>query len=139
MAEKNKAAGATEEVVKQQGDSDAAEIEKRRHTRYRVSLPVHIKLSSGEVAKAKAVDISVSGVFIEYGASAEQGKIFEMLFDLPFADDFKRVLVKGEVIRSVMIGGKDVYGIAFNFIEFARESDKVLESYLDLRGVKQGL
>jgi hypothetical protein len=139
MSEPTAAASNKEEVVQQIGDQDAAAIEKRRHTRYRVSLPVHIKLSSGAVAKAKAVDISVSGVYIEYGASAETGKVFDMRFDLPFADDFKQVLVRGEAIRSVVIGGKDVFGIAFNFIEFARETDKVLESYLDLRGIKQGL
>lgn len=125
----------TEGLVGQEGNSSEAS-EKRRHTRYRVSLPVHIRLSSGELARAKAVDISLGGVYIEYGAPAEEGKVFEMLFDLPFATDFQRVYVKSKVVRSVVIGGRHVYGIAFNFVEFARETDKVLEKYLELRGLK---
>lgn len=129
----------TGEMDKHESGGNEAASDNRRHTRYRVSLPVHIKLSSGEVAKAKAVDISTDGIYIEYGAPAEEGKVFEMLFDLPFANDFKRVYVKGKVMRAVVIGGKDAYGIACDFVEFARDTDKVLEKYLELRSLKQTL
>lgn len=128
-----------DDLNKQQGSAGTDGRERRQHTRYRVSLPVQIKLSSGELAKAKAVDISVGGVYVEYGASADKGRIFEMLFDLPFTTDFKRVYVKAEVVRAVIIGGKDVYGIAFNFVEFGRDTDKVLEKYLELRGLKTAM
>lgn len=118
---------------------EQAASEKRRHTRYRVSLPVYIKLGSGELAKTRAVDISIGGVYVEYGSSAPLGKVFEMLFDLPFSTDFKRVYVRGEVVRAVIIGGKDVYGIAFNFVEFARDTEKVLDKYLELRALKTSM
>ena len=113
--------------------------ERRLHVRYRVSLPVYIKLSSGELAKATAVDVSSGGIYVEYGASAEEGKVFEMLFDLPFDQDFQRVYVKAKVVRSFVIGNRDVYGIAFNFIEFARGTETVLNKYLELRSLKQTL
>jgi c-di-GMP-binding flagellar brake protein YcgR len=129
----------TEDMAQQTGDTDSAGKERRRHIRYRVSLPVHIKLSSGELAKATAVDISSGGIYVEYGASADQGRVLEMLFDLPFAHDFQRVYVKAEVVRSLIIGNRHVYGIAFNFIEFARGTDKVLMKYLELRGLKQAM
>lgn len=111
--------------------------ERRKHVRYRVSLPVYIKLSSGELTKATAVDISSGGVYIEYGASADEGKVFEMLFDLPFDNDFQRVYVKAKVVRAFVIGNRNVYGIAFSFIEFARDTENVLNKYLELRSLKQ--
>lgn len=112
-------------------------IERRVHVRYRISLPVYIKLSTGELAKTTAVDISSGGIYVEYGASADEGKVFEMLFDLPFDQDFQRVYVKARVVRSLVIGNRDVYGIAFSFIEFARDTDRVLKKYLELRSLKQ--
>lgn len=138
VVEQATAAG-TADVVKQVGDSDPSGSDRRRNVRYRVSLPVHIRLTNGDIAKAKAVDISIGGVYVECAAAADNGKVFEMLFDLPFANEFKRVIVKAEVVRSVMIGGKDVYGIAFNFTEFARDTDKVLEKYLEMRALKQAV
>jgi c-di-GMP-binding flagellar brake protein YcgR len=127
----------TDYVIYPSDDTGAAGKERRCHIRYRVSLPVHIRLSSGELAKATAVDISSGGIYVEYGASADEGRVFEMLFDLPFDHDFQRVYVKAEVVRSVVIGNRHVYGIAFNFVEFARGTDKVLKKYLELRGLKQ--
>ena len=119
--------------------SEQAGRERRLHVRYRVCLPVHIKLSSGELAKATAVDISSGGIFIEYGSSAVEGKVFEMLFDLPFDNDFQRVYVKAQVVRSIVMGNRNVYGIAFSFVEFALGTDKVLKKYLELRGLKQAV
>ncbi|MDQ1363943.1 MAG: PilZ protein, partial [Pseudomonadota bacterium] len=101
MTEQTEAAG-------NQGAGSEVTSENRRHTRYRVNLPVHIKLSTGEVARARAVDISTDSVYVEYGAPADEGKIFEMLFDLPFSSDFRRVYVKGKVVRAVIIGDRNV-------------------------------
>jgi len=98
---------------------------------------VYIRLSDGDVARARAVDLSQGGIYIEYGSPAEEGREFEMMFDLPFTLEFKRVYVKANVIRSVIIGGRDTFGIAFSFTEFARDTDQVLASYLELRGFKQ--
>ena len=111
--------------------------ERRMHVRYRINMPVYIKLSSGELAKATAVDISSGGIYIEYGASADEGKIFEMLFDLSFDTEFQRVYVKARVVRSFVIGNRNVYGIAFSFVEFARDTEKVLKKFLELRSLKQ--
>ena len=126
-----------EYLERQAGHSPQHGSERRLHTRYRVCLPVHIKLSSGELAKATAVDVSSGGIYVEYGASADEGKVFEMLFELPFDHDFQRVYVKAQVVRSFVIGNRDVYGIAFSFVEFARDTDKVLKKYLELRSLKQ--
>ena len=117
--------------------SKQKQVEKRKHVRFRISLPVCIRLSNGDIARAHAVDISLGGIYIEYGAPADAGKVFEMLFDLPFDKDFKRVIVKAEVVRSIVIGGKDVFGIAFMFKEFGKDTEKVLEKYLELRELKR--
>ena len=111
--------------------------EQRKYPRYRVSVKVHIKLSDGDVALAKGVNLSMGGIYVEYGAAADAGSEFEMAFDLSLNDQFKRVFVKAKVVRCVIVGGKDVYGIAFNFINFAKDTDQVLEKFLELRGLKQ--
>ena len=115
----------------------ASDREKRLHTRFRVNFPVHIRLSDGDVARARAVNLSMGGIYIEYGSSADEGREFDMLFDLSFDDGFRRVFVRAKVVRSVIIGGKDVFGIAFSFTRFARDSEQVLEKYLHLRDLKQ--
>lgn len=79
------------------------------------------------------MDLSSSGVYVEYAAAAEPGRVLEMLFELPFEKDFQQVYVGAEVVRSVVIGARNAYGIAFRFVSFARASDKVLSAYLALR------
>ena len=113
---------------------DIPENENRQHQRFRVNLTVFIRLSSGELARATAVDLSMGGIYIEYGAAADKDKVFEMAFDLSFKDDFRRVLVKAKIVRSVVIGSRNMYGLAFIFTEFAKETDQVLAKYLELRG-----
>ena len=108
--------------------------EQRQHRRYRVSLKVFIRLSNGDVTQAQAVDLSMGGIYIEYGAAADKDKVFEMAFDLPFKDDFKRVFVKAKVVRAVVIGSRNMYGLAFIFTEFAKGTDQVLAKYMELRG-----
>ena len=85
-------------------------------------------------SRANAVDLSMGGIYIEYGASADKDKVFEMAFDLPFKDDFRRVLVKAKIVRSVVIGSRNMYGLAFLFTEFAKDTDQVLAKYIELRG-----
>ena len=116
--------------------NEEAEVgnEQRQHRRFRVSLKVYIKLSNGDLAQAQAVDLSMGGIYIEYGAAADKDKVFEMAFDLPFDDDFKRVFVKARVVRSVIIGSRNMFGLAFLFTEFAKGTDQVLANYLELRG-----
>jgi len=113
---------------------DVPANENRQHQRFRVNLTVFIRLSSGELARANAVDLSMGGIYIEYGASADKDKVFEMAFDLPFKDDFRRVLVKAKIVRSVVIGSRNMYGLAFLFTEFAKDTDQVLAKYIELRG-----
>jgi len=110
--------------------------DKRRHVRYRVSQKVFIKLSNGEIAQAQAVDLSMGGIYIEYGASADAGMEFDMAFDLPFQTDFKRVFVRAKIVRSIVIGSRNLFGLAFVFTEFAKDSERVLEKYLELRALQ---
>jgi len=116
-------------------EADAAS-DQRLYERYRVSFKVLIRLSDGEIAHAHAVDLSMGGIYIEYGAPADKGKVFEMAFDLPFADEFMRVFVKARVVRTVVIGSRDLYGMAFVFAEFGKGTDEVLKKYLQQRGFK---
>jgi len=119
--------------------TEAAAKDKRRFTRVRVSLDVTIRCTDGRLTHARAVDLSEGGMYVEYESSAEQGRVLDMFFDLPFAQDFKRIYVKGEVVRAVVIGNRDVFGIAFNFIQFARQSDLFLQKYIEIRGTKTGM
>lgn len=75
----------------------------------------------------------MGGAYVEYGAPAEKGKVFELAFDLAFTKGFKRILVKACVARSIVIGGRGIYGLGFIFVEFHRDTDKVLEAYIKLR------
>lgn len=109
---------------------------KRQHQRFRVSLKVYIRLSDGDVTHAQAIDLSMGGIYIEYGAPADTNKEFEMAFDLPFTSDFRRVYVKARVVRSIVIGSRNIFGLAFVFSEFAKDTDKILEKYLEMRGMQ---
>ena len=130
-----------EEIIDMEGEAsdESASQEttdfsnKRSHERFRVSLKVFIRLSDGAIVHAQAVDLSMGGVYLEYGAPADEGKVFDLAFDLPFTTEFKRVLVKARVVRSIVIGSRGLYGLAFVYTEFAKDTDKVLEQYLKLR------
>ena len=118
------------------GNAGALTNENRAYERFRVSLKVYIRLSDGSIMHAQAVDVSMGGIYLEYGAPADEGKIFELAFDLPLTNEFKRVLVKAKVVRSVVIGSRSVYGLAFKFIEFGRGTDDILKKYINLRKQK---
>jgi len=118
------------------GNIKASTYENRAYERFRVSLKVYIRLSDGSIMRAQAIDVSMGGIYIEYGAPADEGKIFELAFDLPFSNGFKRVLVKAKVVRSIVVGGRSVYGLAFKFIEFGKGTDDILEKYINLRKQK---
>lgn len=107
--------------------------EQRQYHRYKVSFKVFIRLSEGGFVTAQAVDLSMGGVYIEYGASADVNKEYDIAFDLPFAGEFKRVLVKAKIVRSVMIANRNVYGLALIFRDFANQTDAVLEAFLEQR------
>jgi len=104
--------------------------EQRQYHRYKVSFKVYIRLTEGGFVTAQAVDLSMGGVYIEYGASAEVNKEFDIAFDLPIKEEFKRVLVKAKIVRSIVIAGRDVYGLAMVFGDFANDTDSVLKAYL---------
>ncbi len=121
-------------------DLEAAEKtakENRAHPRFRLNQGVTIRLSNGEFIKAQAVNISIGGIYVEYGAPADEGLVFDLCFDLPFSQEFKRIYVKGKVMRSIFIGSRDAYGIAFCFDGFAKDSESVLKEYIDLRTRQQ--
>jgi len=108
----------------------------RAHERFRINVKALIRLSDGSVVHAQAVDISMGGIYLEYGAPADAGLVFEVAFDLPFTADFKRVIVKARVVRTVMIGSRSLYGLAFVFTEFVKDSEDILEQYMQLRKLK---
>ena len=122
-----------EQVTEVRTQTSEEAIDKRLHERFRINFKAIIRLSDGSIAQAQAVDISMGGIYIEYGAPAESGKAFDLAFDLPFTDEFKRVLVKARVVRSVVIGSRGLYGLAFVYTEFANQTDKILEQYMKLR------
>ena len=117
---------------------EAYSSEQRSTQRFRINMSVQIRLSSGSMVCAQGKNISGGGLYIEFEAPADLGDEFGLMFDLPFTDEIKRVYVKGRVMRSALIGDKDVYGIGFQFIDFAKGTGAVLEKYIDLRGMKQG-
>ncbi|MCW9047290.1 MAG: PilZ domain-containing protein [Gammaproteobacteria bacterium] len=106
---------------------------KRLDERFRINYKVFIRLSDGSIVQAQAVDISMGGIYIEYAAPADVGKVFDLAFDLPLANEFKKVLVKARVVRSVVLGSRSLYGLAFVYTEFVNETDKTLEKYMKLR------
>ena len=108
-------------------------VNKRVHERYKINFKAFIRLSDGSIAQAQAVDLSMGGIYVEYGAPADEGKVFDLAFDLAFSSDFKRVLVKARVVRSVVIGSRSLYGLAFVFTEFGNQTDKILEEYMKFR------
>ena len=114
----------------------AAGPDYRKHERFRINFKALIRLSDGSVVHAQAVDISMGGIYLEYGAPADAGKVFELAFDLPLSSEFKRVIVKARVVRTVMIGSRSLYGMAFVFMEYVNDAETILEQYVELRKSK---
>jgi len=80
----------------------------------------------------------MGGIYVEYGAPADIDTVFSMAFDLQFAHEFKKILVKARVVRTIVIGSRNMYGMAFVFTELAEGAKEVLDKYLKLRGLKAG-
>ena len=130
---------ADKEVLAEAPGDEIAESparEQRQYHRYKVSFKVFVRLSGGDIVTAQAVDLSMGGVYIEYGASADVDKEYDIAFDLALSGEFKRVIVKAKIVRSVVVASRNVYGLALVFTDFARNTDKVLEEYLELRAKK---
>ena len=79
------------------------------------------------------VDLSVGGVYVMYDSSASEGSEFDMFFDVPLGEEFPRVYARGRVVRVVMIATHDAFGIGFQFVKFYKNSESVLQQYIDSR------
>jgi len=112
--------------------------EQRSSIRFRINTGVVVRLSSGGLVRTQGKNISKGGIYVEFEAPADIGDEFEMMFDVPFSDEMKRIFVKARVMRSELIGGKDVYGIGFLFLSFAKNTGELLDKYIELREMKQG-
>lgn len=110
--------------------------DKRRHERYSVRFPVYVRCSDGEVIRATAVNLSYSGIYLEYPAPADKDAAFDMMFDLRVADEEHRIFVRARLIRCVFVGGKDCYGLAFEFQTFGKASQPYLDTYIRYREQK---
>ncbi len=126
---------AAEDAVEAEAETDGKE--QRCSIRFRTSMGVHVRLSSGTVVRTQGKNISIGGIYVEFEAPADMGDEFEMMFDVIFTDEIKRIFVKAKVTRCALIGGKDIYGIAFQFLSFAKDTEKVLGEYLDFREQQQ--
>ena len=112
--------------------------EQRSSIRFRINMSVVVRLSSGDLVRTQGKNISRGGIYVEFEAPADMGDEFESMFDVAFSDEIKRIYAKVRVMRSELIGGKDVYGIGFQFLSFAKNTGEILEKYLELREMKQG-
>lgn len=112
--------------------------EQRSSIRFRINMSVLVRLSGGDIVRTQGKNISKGGIYVEFEAGADKGDEFDIAFDLPFTDEIKRVTARGRVMRSALIGGKDVYGIGFLFVSFAGESESILDKYLGLREMRHG-
>ena len=122
--------------MSEENESDAQE--QRNSFRFRINMGVLVRLSSGSLVRTQGKNISKGGLYVEFEASADLGDEFEMMFDVSLSDDIKRVYVRAKVMRSSLIGDKDVYGIGFQFLSFAKDTEAVLDKYLEMREKKHG-
>ena len=120
----------------QEQHTDAAE--QRTGARFRINMTVVVRLSSGSLVRAQGKNISKGGVYVEFEASADVGDEFDIMIDLPFSQAIKPMYARAKVARSSLIGGKDVYGIGFQFVNFLSDTEEVLMKYLENRGQSQG-
>jgi PilZ domain len=126
-----------EQAVEVEQTAEAEGREQRKSIRFRINMGVQVRLSSGTVVRTQGKNISIGGIYVEFEAPADLGDEFEMMFDVPLSNEIKRVFVRSKVTRSALIGGKDVYGIAFQFLSFAKETEQILEEYLNYRELQQ--
>jgi len=120
----------------QTAESDGQE--QRASIRFRINTGVVVRLSSGDLVRTQGKNISSGGIYVEFEAPADVGDEFELMFDVAFSNEIKRIYARVRVMRSGLIGGKDVYGIGFQFLSFSKNTGEILNKYLELREMKQG-
>jgi len=123
---------------KQEQTAESDGQEQRASIRFRINTGVVVRLSSGDLVRTQGKNISSGGIYVEFEAPADVGDEFELMFDVAFSNEIKRIYARVRVMRSGLIGGKDVYGIGFQFLSFAKNTDEILNKYLELREMKQG-
>jgi len=123
---------------KQEQTAEPGGQEQRESIRFRINMGVVVRLSSGDLVRTQGKNISSGGIYVEFEAPADVGDEFELMFDVAFSNEIKRIYARVRVMRSGLIGGKDVYGIGFQFLSFAKNTGEILNKYLELREMKQG-
>ena len=106
------------------------EWEKRRkHSRYKTTIPVRCRWESGEEKSKWSVDISENGTLLSAfsGSEIKKGDIFQLNLFIPSGKETVRT--KGKVIRLDPVGA-DKYQAAFEFVSMDQASWNTLIGYI---------
>ncbi len=99
-------------------------MEKRRHKRISLSLPVVIR-SGGRLLPAMALNISKGGMYLKVDDKIEKNTPVEVTFDLD--EENRDISLSGTVAR---IERKPECFIGVQFLNFFSSSHKTLREYL---------
>lgn len=109
----------------------AVKTDKRNLTRISMDRPMLIKLSSGDIVKARLVNLSCGGLAFEYPASADIGTRLTVLFQLSADDDPINIQALGVVKHTYVKKASFVIGLEFS--EIANDKVDLIEEFIEMK------
>lgn len=86
-------------------------MDKRKSIRIPVYRPVKIQTPSGNLFHGYVVDLSLTGVAIEFSAPAEPGTLLDLRFKIQVGGISEEICLKGSVMHSRTKGKNYVIGV----------------------------
>ncbi len=91
--------------------------DKRKEIRINIKRPIKITTCSGSSYKAKMINLSISGVAIEFDAPGDKGTKLKLEFKLPFGSTFEIINANGVIMHNHFRNNKYIIGVKFEEIE----------------------
>lgn len=103
--------------------------EQRREIRVNMERSIVVKLSSGQVIRARLVNLSTGGLALRYPAPAEIGAQLDLQFQLPGSETPATLSIKG-IVRHCHVHREDfITGI--QFVELDEEVKIIISRFIE--------
>ena len=86
-------------------------MDKRKSIRIPVYRPVKIQTPSGNLFHGYVIDLSLSGLAIEFSAPAELGTLLDLRFKIQAGNISEEISLKGSVVHSRTRGKNYIIGV----------------------------
>lgn len=99
---------------------------------------MRIVQSDGSTVRARAADISGSGIGVKCAYAADAGKEFDLQFLLPVEGVPKPVRVRARVVFCNLAASENLFRIGLRFQRFYADSEQIIRRYISQRTASGG-